>query len=111
MLCVFFFLMLLRPPRSTLTDTLFPYTARFRSYTHCAGIATALFAFYAEASADRWPHHQRRTADSGAPQPVTFAESDALDNLCRSGKGWRRGFLCPSDVCRDRKSTRMNSSH
>src|SRR3546814_20692496 len=27
----FFFLMLRRPPRSTLTDTLFPYTTRFRS--------------------------------------------------------------------------------
>src|SRR3546814_1522119 len=30
LLC-FFFLMLRRPPRSTRTDTLFPYTTRFRS--------------------------------------------------------------------------------
>src|SRR3546814_7225080 len=29
--CVFFFLMILRPPRSTRTDTLFPYTTLFRS--------------------------------------------------------------------------------
>src|SRR3546814_13573745 len=29
--CVFFFLMLRRPPRSTRTDTLFPYTTLFRS--------------------------------------------------------------------------------
>src|SRR3546814_2929251 len=29
--CVFFFLMIRRPPRSTLTDTLFPYTTLFRS--------------------------------------------------------------------------------
>src|SRR3546814_14816244 len=29
--CVFFFLMIRRPPRSTRTDTLFPYTTRFRS--------------------------------------------------------------------------------
>src|SRR3546814_12981100 len=28
---VFFFLIILRPPRSTRTDTLFPYTALFRS--------------------------------------------------------------------------------
>src|SRR3546814_3043838 len=28
-----FFLMLRRPPRSTRTDTLFPYTSLFRSYT------------------------------------------------------------------------------
>src|SRR3546814_14299766 len=35
MLCVFiviFFLMIRRPPRSTRTDTLFPYTTLFRSY-------------------------------------------------------------------------------
>src|SRR3546814_19854143 len=30
-LCFFFFLMLRRPPRSTRTDTLFPYTTLFRS--------------------------------------------------------------------------------
>src|SRR3546814_8481095 len=29
---VFFFLMIRRPPRSTRTDTLFPYTTLFRSY-------------------------------------------------------------------------------
>src|SRR3546814_7549859 len=31
-LLVFFFLMIRRPPRSTRTDTLFPYTTLFRSY-------------------------------------------------------------------------------
>src|SRR3546814_3927580 len=30
---MFFFLMLRRPPRSTRTDTLFPYTTLFRSFT------------------------------------------------------------------------------
>src|SRR3546814_12741390 len=30
----FFFLMIRRPPRSTRTDTLFPYTPLFRSHTH-----------------------------------------------------------------------------
>src|SRR3546814_1373419 len=30
---VFFFLMIRRPPRSTRTDTLFPYTTLFRSFT------------------------------------------------------------------------------
>src|SRR3546814_9411872 len=30
-MCVFFFLMIRRPPRSTRTDTLFPYTTLFRS--------------------------------------------------------------------------------
>src|SRR3546814_1346975 len=32
MLFDFFFLMIRRPPRSTRTDTLFPYTTLFRSY-------------------------------------------------------------------------------
>src|SRR3546814_18047720 len=31
---VFFFLMIRRPPRSTRTDTLFPYTTLFRSHDH-----------------------------------------------------------------------------
>src|SRR3546814_15606320 len=31
MCCVFFFLMIRRPPRSTRTDTLFPYTTLFLS--------------------------------------------------------------------------------
>src|SRR3546814_2323321 len=31
MFCYFFFLMIRRPPRSTRTDTLFPYTTLFRS--------------------------------------------------------------------------------
>src|SRR3546814_11348063 len=30
-LCIVFFLMIRRPPRSTRTDTLFPYTTLFRS--------------------------------------------------------------------------------
>src|SRR3546814_19616431 len=36
--CLFFFLMIRRPPRSTRTDTLFPYTTLFRSNlgAHCA---------------------------------------------------------------------------
>src|SRR3546814_5260042 len=32
MRCLFLFLMIRRPPRSTRTDTLFPYTTLFRSY-------------------------------------------------------------------------------
>src|SRR3546814_3678887 len=33
--CCFFFLMIRRPPRSTRTDTLFPYTTLFRSGSGC----------------------------------------------------------------------------
>src|SRR3546814_2676356 len=34
---LFFFLMIRRPPRSTRTDTLFPYTTLFRSVRHQLG--------------------------------------------------------------------------
>src|SRR3546814_16004166 len=36
-LLFFFFLMIRRPPRSTRTDTLFPYTTLFRSSIHTSG--------------------------------------------------------------------------
>src|SRR3546814_12345998 len=35
---LFFFLMIRRPPRSTRTDTLFPYTTLFRSFVQWSGI-------------------------------------------------------------------------
>src|SRR3546814_18974203 len=38
-LVCFFFLMIRRPPRSTRTDTLFPYTTLFRSRMAAMGIA------------------------------------------------------------------------
>src|SRR3546814_18928047 len=37
-MCFFFFLMIRRPPRSTRTDTLFPYTTLFRSLMEIAGV-------------------------------------------------------------------------
>src|SRR3546814_19908276 len=39
----FFFLMIRRPPRSTRTDTLFPYTTRFRSRKMICAAALAVF--------------------------------------------------------------------
>src|SRR3546814_20227429 len=36
LMLVFFFLMIRRPPRSTRTDTLFPYTTLFRSHLDCS---------------------------------------------------------------------------
>src|SRR3546814_1415362 len=39
---MFFFLMIRRPPRSTRTDTLFPYTTLFRSYIYSQRTGGAL---------------------------------------------------------------------
>src|SRR3546814_19159060 len=43
--CVVFFLMIRRPPRSTRTDTLFPYTTLFRSTKATAAKRTTLASF------------------------------------------------------------------
>src|SRR3546814_15170189 len=42
LLFFFFFLMIRRPPRSTRTDTLFPYTTLFRSDFQVKGVITAV---------------------------------------------------------------------
>src|SRR3546814_13681262 len=79
------FLMIRRPPRSTRTDTLFPYTTLFRS--------TRRFK----------PHAARRTVGRLKPHgggADKHAElSPTRHNLCRIRA---RG---------ERKSTRLNSSH
>src|SRR3546814_4667888 len=54
----FFFLMTLRPPRSTRTDTLFPYTTLFRSLeVRHLQIARALFAALATVMVTFSPDH------------------------------------------------------
>src|SRR3546814_7779144 len=45
---LFFFLMIRRPPRSTRTDTLLPYTTLFRSLTDRQAVCNALPAFHQE---------------------------------------------------------------
>src|SRR3546814_12764575 len=44
---VFFFLMIRRPPRSTRTDTLFPYTTLFRTRPECSLAEAAPLSFIA----------------------------------------------------------------
>src|SRR3546814_15839862 len=44
----FFFLMIRRPPRSTRTDTLFPYTTLFRSRPHPDWVSRIVHAFVAD---------------------------------------------------------------
>src|SRR3546814_2203136 len=53
---VFFFLMIRRPPRSTRTDTLFPYTTLFRSLYGGQILARALRAMQQTVSPDRPAH-------------------------------------------------------
>src|SRR3546814_14037666 len=73
---VFFFLMIRRPPRSTRTDTLFPYTTLFRSKPeHAADLQ----------SIDRQP--AGRTVDR---DPDGRSEPQPHDQSLRGRLGWRR---------------------
>src|SRR3546814_1151904 len=94
--CVFLFLMIRRPPRSTRTDTLFPYTTLFRSYktedgrnlngTHTlgeniadlGGLATALDAM--------------KKATAGTPDPMTDGLTRDQRFFLSWATVWRRNF-------------------
>src|SRR3546814_16314507 len=98
MSCLFCVLMLRRPPRSTRTDTLFPYTTRFRSFA-------ALPANHILA------HPATLTGSIGAVGgKVSGGEllSDLGVTVDRIEIGQNAGMF---SMTRDRKSTRLNSSH
>src|SRR3546814_7257641 len=97
MSCVlyFFFLMIRRPPRSTRTDTLFPYTTLFRSQVRCAGeqgapgfeteqpdfavplTSTRQSAFQGAGPRSQWPRHPPRRS-SGVRSEEHTSELQSL---------------------------------
>src|SRR3546814_17214025 len=100
----FFFLMIRRPPRSTRTDTLFPYTTLFRSAD----------------AADREADVDRGT--DALIEEVGFEEDLAAGDRNHVGRNIgrhvarlrfddrQRGERARA-IVGDRKSTRLNSSH
>src|SRR3546814_18233674 len=88
-----FFLMIRRPPRSTRTDTLLPYTTLFRSLRELQGFGEG------QAPARRLC---RRLADDVAPA----ADAAVLGRAPRAAQEEGRAA-----EGQDRKSTRLNSSH
>src|SRR3546814_20296581 len=104
---VFFFLMIRRPPRSTRTDPLVPYTTLFRSRQP----ATALKAPVKTSStgggdyrfAEPRPPPSSRSSTPLSPLPVPLGRVDAAVAL--------RVALARRGAAEDRKSTRLNSSH
>src|SRR3546814_2019942 len=105
--------MIRRPPRSTRTDTLFPYTTLFRSDDNPAAHIMAI-------SPDgNWVAFQLRRAD---PETNRYCLGMVVQSL--DGGGARfvdtggEFMLAPAGVATvpptaigDRKSTRLNSSH
>src|SRR3546814_18098095 len=106
MLCFLVFLMIRRPPRSTRTDTLFPYTTLFRSRSSRAEVEAeeAVGKAVAPMFTQRLEinNRDRVVFDDDAPLAYFFREFErlevALERTC-------------VPVIEDRKSTRLNSSH
>src|SRR3546814_18873767 len=91
---VFFFLMIRRPPISTRTDTLFPYTTRFRS-------------------GDNFVHTLLEVVVA-APDEFASAHGTRIDLYRAFHRIWESAFIVDGegqDDEEDRKSTRLNSSH
>src|SRR3546814_13197387 len=99
--------MIRRTPRSTRTDTLFPYTTLFRSIL-CRLLGKSLAEIQGGSVLDSLP-------------PSTHREVEELLKSSRTGKqtaevmierdGKERFFLISATPFEDRKSTRLNSSH
>src|SRR3546814_12582393 len=92
LLLIFFFLILLLPPRSTLTDTLFPYTTLFLS------------------------HAQQLCRSSGAGRSAEVGRQLRQEHkvVSTAWNQWAEEILARPlrlDLGEDRKSTRLNSSH
>src|SRR3546814_12455299 len=95
---LFFFLMFRRPPRSTRTATLFPYTTLFRAAPSAAHHAVDL----------------RLVQGVGGAVDDRRGDVDEAVQLARDRRDARlqRGLLAGLDQdAEDRKSTRLNSSH
>src|SRR3546814_9935035 len=90
------------PPRSTCTDSLFPYTTRFRSRADLDHDAAALVA----------EHHRKQAFGvvTTERERVGVADTGGGD-LHQHLAGARRIDVDLDDLQRDRKSTRLNSSH
>src|SRR3546814_10536558 len=115
--------MIRRPPRSTRTDTLFPYTTLFRSVLLSGSRMLFLNRFDADGVLDLLP---RATAMMGVP--TFYTRLLASPRLTREACAGMRLFVAGSAplladtfmdfeartghrILEDRKSTRLNSSH
>src|SRR3546814_9702963 len=104
--------MILRPPRATRTDALFPYTTLFRSVLDPQQEFAAMVA--------REEPVEQRGAGAADMQIAGRRGGEAGDDVGAGRFGGRFGcryrrsdwvFGCHQGLFQDRKSTRLNSSH
>src|SRR3546814_8329612 len=134
-LCCFFFLMLRRPPRSTRTDTLFPYTTLFRSAGLASGYSMGEALEFLEGVARNelpdyaqidWKGESREYQKAGSAVLLTFTLALLVVYLMLAAQFESfihpfvimltvplgvLGALIGLAVTGDRKGTRLNSSH
>src|SRR3546814_20013827 len=98
--------MIPRPPRSTRTDTLFPYTTPFRSEadTGYSAAASMVERYFVENSRHA-TFADPQIAISDLAERVGLSVDDTKDAL------YELSGLLKISLDRDRKSTRLNSSH
>src|SRR3546814_16410258 len=95
---IFFFLMIRRPPRSTRTDTLFPYTTLFRSR---GAVRRALHA----GRADQARLGAGRAGDDRRPRPCADAQDQG--EYGQAAGGVRRSPLLHAWTADDRYRARL----
>src|SRR3546814_14984454 len=101
-MCCFFVLMIRRPPRSTRTDTLFPYTTLFRAPDDAAQFARR------DVKRKLVDRLEAVEADAHVFQVQDTAVRDV--HLARHHRAAEAG-VAATRLRLDRKSTRLNSSH
>src|SRR3546814_12832747 len=96
-----FFLMIRRPPRSTRTDTLFPYTTLFRSEWLLEG----------NGYSPRTINETQECSESSLPQEFDELNQNIsiLHEIYTFTGRNKNGVV--TLITEDRKSTRLNSSH
>src|SRR3546814_14718570 len=77
--------MILRPPRSTRTDTLFPYTTLFRSFDGTEAVSGLAYE-----------HHFWRRKQGGQPRAGLGAELDRQDVASQRLYAETRSWRCPN---------------
>src|SRR3546814_1415640 len=79
---LFFFLMIRRPPRSTRTDTLFPYTTLFRSVVKL-GLLVGAAPLRLQRPDRGAEHGNRQTADEDSQRARSEEHTSELQSLMR----------------------------